>query len=349
MPLLETDYLIIGQGLAGSLLAFELIQRQHKVLVIDNNHVGSSSQVAAGIINPVTGHRLNLTEGFTPNMAKAQETYGQLEKALNCQIYREIDQHRLIKNPGQAEYLKKRLSDPVYNDFLKSTTQKTFKDTRHGVVQVRQTALVDTKRLLESIKRWLKDSESYLSGSIDYTALTPTLTGVSLQGVACQTIEAKYVIFCEGYQAINNPWLKDLPFKLSKGEILTLTNKSQYHTMLSWGRWYVPLTNGLAKLGSNYAWGDLSLNPSTNIKNKLLSSLDENLTLNAELVDHEVGIRPTTQYRQPFIGPISGLENAYCFNGFGSKGCLTIPQHAADLCDFLLNRKPLATEVSKCL
>ena len=111
----------------------------------------------------------------------------------------------------------------------------------------------------------------------------------------------------------------------------------------------MPLGDGLAKLGSNYAWGDLSLNASADIKDKLLGSLHENVNIDAELVNHEVGIRPTTKYRQPFIGPISGLEKAYCFNGFGSKGCLTIPQHAADLCDFLLSYKLLPPEVSECL
>ena len=51
-----TDYLIIGQGLAGSLLAWELIQRDCKVVIIDNGKE-NASQVAAGLINPITGMR----------------------------------------------------------------------------------------------------------------------------------------------------------------------------------------------------------------------------------------------------------------------------------------------------
>ena len=50
------DYLIIGQGLAGSLLAWELIQRDCKVVIIDNGKE-NASQVAAGLINPITGMR----------------------------------------------------------------------------------------------------------------------------------------------------------------------------------------------------------------------------------------------------------------------------------------------------
>lgn len=349
MPSREVDFLIIGQGLAGSLLAFELVQRQQTVLVVDNHNIGSSSQVAAGIINPITGHRLNLTEGFSSNFMAAKETYQKVQKSLSCKIYREIEQHRLIKNAGQADYLDKRLDDPFYQSFLEAATQSNFRDVNHGVAKVKQTALIDSKALLQSTKSWLQRSERYLSAALDYTSITFTKTGVHIDDINWPRIQAKKIIFCEGYQAINNPWLKSLPFKLSKGEILTVTNKSPINLMLSWGNWYVPQADGLAKLGSNYAWGDLSLSPSTGVKDKLLLSLRENLKVNTELMDHEVGIRPTTKHRQPFIGPISGLENAYCFNGFGSKGCLTIPQYASDLCDFILSDKALSAEVCQWL
>ena len=208
---------------------------------------------------------------------------------------------------------------------------------------------IDTKTLLHEIKSWLQSSGSYLAKAVDYTALKFTQSGVQLDAIGSNGVRAKKIIFCEGYQAINNPWLKKLPFKLSKGEILTLKNNSSLQQMLSWGRWYVPHGSDQAKLGSNYAWDDLSLEPSADIKNKLLSSLREHLNIDTQLINHEVGVRPTTKHRQPFIGPISGLSDAYCFNGFGSKGCLTIPRHAIDLCNLLLNDKALSPEVCKWL
>ena len=79
MTVPQFDYLIIGQGLAGSMLAFQLIARGQRVLVIDNDYQGNASQVAAGIINPITGHRLNLTEGFVDYYACAMAFYDQLE------------------------------------------------------------------------------------------------------------------------------------------------------------------------------------------------------------------------------------------------------------------------------
>jgi len=51
------DYIIVGQGLAGSLLAYELMQEGKLVCIVDEHHLGAASAVAAGIINPITGRR----------------------------------------------------------------------------------------------------------------------------------------------------------------------------------------------------------------------------------------------------------------------------------------------------
>jgi len=162
-------------------------------------------------------------------------------------------------------------------------------------------------------------------------------------------VSASKLIFCEGYQAQKNPWLNGLPFKLAKGEVLTVKAQNGPDSMLSWGNWLVPNDDGNYKLGSNYDWGDTSLVPSEAIKQKLFESLELQTDLQASLIDHEVGVRPTTTDRNAFVGEISSLDNAYCFNGFGSKGCLTIPAHAELLCEHLLNNKPLPEKLTKWL
>ena len=53
MPDTQIDTLILGQGLAGSLLAWHLIGGGQKVRVIDDAHRSSASKVAAGLINPL--------------------------------------------------------------------------------------------------------------------------------------------------------------------------------------------------------------------------------------------------------------------------------------------------------
>ena len=55
---MEIDFLIIGQGLAGSALAYRLIKEGKQVVLLDQPEANRSSQVAAGLFNPVTGRKM---------------------------------------------------------------------------------------------------------------------------------------------------------------------------------------------------------------------------------------------------------------------------------------------------
>jgi glycine/D-amino acid oxidase-like deaminating enzyme len=198
------------------------------------------------------------------------------------------------------------------------------------------------------VRAWLREQGAYINTRIDYGALH-----FNTDSVSYHQFSADRVIFCEGYQAISNPWLKDLPFKLAKGEILTIEPPQQANSisnqMLSWGHWLIPHGDNSAKLGSNYAWQDTDLTPSDTVREKLLSSLEEQTGLKPKVMNHQVGIRPTTTHRHAFVGAISKQIRAYCFNGFGSKGCLTIPAHAELLCNHLLNQVVLPEDLTKWL
>ena len=71
------DFLIIGQGLAGSLLAWELIKRKQQVIIVDNGEI-NASQVAAGLINPVTGMRFVKSFDVDLLLPFAKNSYQQL-------------------------------------------------------------------------------------------------------------------------------------------------------------------------------------------------------------------------------------------------------------------------------
>ncbi|HWB65164.1 MAG TPA: FAD-dependent oxidoreductase, partial [Chitinophagales bacterium] len=51
------DFIIVGQGIAGSMLSWFLLRAGQKVLVIDKYNPSSASNIAAGISNPITGRR----------------------------------------------------------------------------------------------------------------------------------------------------------------------------------------------------------------------------------------------------------------------------------------------------
>lgn len=318
-------------------------------MVIDNNHTGSATTVAAGLINPVTGHRLNISEGFNDYNALAKTLYWQIERDLGCTILRNLQQTRLIKNAGQADYLEKRKTQAEYREILNNIDDtggwfNRSADMPYGAINVSQTAVVDTKRLLHHMKAWLLERDSLRELALNYSDLQS-----STATTRYTDIEAKSVVFCEGYQAINNPWLSHLPFKLAKGDILTIQPSKSISRMLSWGNWLIPNQHGGGKLGSNYVWNDTSLRISDESAEKFLLSLRKHTGLQASVLNHEVGIRPSTTQRKPFIGPLSNLPNAYCLNGLGSKGCLIAPSYVSLLCDHLLENQHIPVELTQWL
>ena len=65
----ERDAIIVGQGLAGTTLAWCLLEAGMSVLVTDPEEEITSSKIAAGLITPITGQRLALSwqvETFLP-------------------------------------------------------------------------------------------------------------------------------------------------------------------------------------------------------------------------------------------------------------------------------------------
>ena len=49
----KVDVIVVGQGIAGTLLAHDLIDARQSVAIIDVNLKASATRVAAGLINPL--------------------------------------------------------------------------------------------------------------------------------------------------------------------------------------------------------------------------------------------------------------------------------------------------------
>src|SRR5690625_7436448 len=102
MPV-HVDAIIVGAGLAGIHLALAMQRRGLDPLIIDQEKPSSSSTVAAGMINPITGRRFALTwvyddleKGFTK-----EYTYWEKWEGLffnKNQTFRSISQNDMIND-----------------------------------------------------------------------------------------------------------------------------------------------------------------------------------------------------------------------------------------------------------
>jgi len=344
---MEIDYLIVGQGLAGSILAWELIRHEQRVLVLDNGRENSASRVAAGLINPVTGQRLVKSADVDSCLPVALDYYRKLEQHFVQQFYYPMPMLRLFQSAADRDRFRQRTNDTTYkkylgNSFLPGESGEPIADQLGGFEQ-RQTGYLDITSLMKAIRQWLEQLQSYLPTNFDYQELQ-----LRDDNVRWRELMVKKVVFCEGVAALDNPWFRWLPFQLSKGDVISLHSESALpKKIVNDGYWLLPVDGYTAKVGATYEWQWQTERPSELSRQELWEAF-QRITggLKATIFKHQSGIRPTTRDKHPIIGDHPSYEQLAIFNGFGSKGALTIPQYAMQFVNTLLYDRPLPSDVA---
>jgi glycine/D-amino acid oxidase-like deaminating enzyme len=88
--------LIVGQGIAGAVLAWTLQRRGVVVHVADADFPHRSSSIAAGIINPVTGKRYVKTWRYDDFFPVAKSVYQTMEAQWGVPIWHDQTILRLL-------------------------------------------------------------------------------------------------------------------------------------------------------------------------------------------------------------------------------------------------------------
>ncbi len=334
------DVLIIGQGLAGSLLAYELTQRQISVLVVDNG-LENASQIAAGLINPITGMRLVKSPEIERMLIEARRYYQQLTALFQQPFYIEKPMWRVFQTQQEYGCAVKRLNQADYGHYLgqlHSEADKQWFHHAYGFIEQQQTGYLLTKLLLTALKAFFIARQCYRQSQFDYAS-------VSFNEFVCwQDIRAKWLICCEGYHGRHNPWFGQLPFQLAKGEILTLSGNAVLpDVMLNFGYWFIPLGDESYRLGATFEHQHLDDKPSVNARDELLTALAQRLGEfpGLSVIAQHANVRPTTLDKQPFIGFHPHQPKLAIFNGFGAKGSVTLPFYCKRFADVLLNQASL--------
>jgi len=322
---MQIDVLIVGQGLAGSLLAWTLWEHDFSFLIIDSGEL-NASQVAAGLINPVTGQRLVKSKEVDFLLPAAMACYQRLSQIFGQQVFTSMPMLRVLKNQREYEIACQRVSESNYQGFLRFFTEsRIFGKVSVGLLEQQQTGYLNTRLLLAILRDFFAGKGLYRRVRLDYNdiALQPVLKW--------QDVEPRHIVFCEGHNAIGNPWFGRLPFQPAKGEILSCQSSSQMPAhILNFGHWLIPIDDHSFKLGATFEANYSDERSSEKARRTLLDSA---VTCFPDLApiavqEQRAGIRPTTLDKQPFIGAHPRHSALHIFNGFGAKGSLQIPWYA---------------------
>ena len=342
----RVDTLILGQGLAGSLLAWLLIHAGQRVRVIDDAHRSSSTRVAAGLINPLAGMRFNRRPQAGDWLHAADHLYATLAERFNRPFFHPLPMLRLFRSPEQRRFHARRLLDPasatlLTEAFAPADCPEPVNAPEGGFVQKR-TGYVDLPALLTVLRHWLHESDSLIETDLAYTDVKPHASGVDIDG-----LRARRLVFCEGARLRFNPWFRQLPLAPDKGEILNLRIAGwRPRHIINGAHWLVPLQNGEIRLGATHEHQLLDSGTTEAGRRSLINGLDALLpSAHEKLVTrHQAGIRPATRDRYPLLGRHGEQPALWVFNGFGAHGSLIIPWYAERFCAHLLHGDELPPE-----
>jgi len=338
------DYLIIGQGLAGTALSHTMQKEGKSVFVLEKEDPEAAYKVSAGIINPITGKRINKTWKAEELFPFLFPFYEDLEKLLNVTLIRRLPVYKPFSSIlEQNEWLSKAY-EKNYTLFIDTEVPKSKYDeyiyNEHGGFETRLSGYVDVPLLVEHYRSYLKRENRYEKIKEFNLSCFP-------DHVAVNGIKSKRVIFCEGNKAVNNPYFNWLPFRPSKGQILEIeSDQLNEHVILNKGAFIVPLGNNHFRAGSTYENTFEDQAPTEKATQDIKNRLDNMLKKAYAIKDAKAGIRPAVADRKPLIGLHPEIKTLGIFNGLGTKGVSLAPYFAMRFCKHLEKGEKLDPEVT---
>ncbi|GAB4246660.1 MAG: hypothetical protein OHK005_12490 [Candidatus Methylacidiphilales bacterium] len=324
---MNVDVLVVGQGLAGTQVAWALRGRGLRVLVVDAGHREAASWVAAGVLNPVTGQRLVLSWQADQHLPFAKETYRQQERWLGKSFLREMAIQRVIRSESERTRWERRRLDSAYGSFLgpfyPPGSFGAIRDEPFGSCSILGAAVLDTKCFLQSVrKRWMEEG-ILREDRVEYGEVV-----LKQAGVQWRDVRADRIVFCQGWAGRHHPEFGHLPFQWAKGEIVGL--RVPHHGLdrvINREKWVLPEDNERVRVGSTFCWETLNDVPTSEAARDLVRAVRAMVTgsVVAEVIGHEAGVRPCSHDQRPYVGRSRKDERVWIANGFGAKGALTTP------------------------
>lgn len=339
---MEVDFLIIGQGIAGTVLSYTLMQAGQSVLVMDEYKPNSASRIAAGVINPVSGRRFTVAWQYDQIYPVAMQVYRELEQLLGVPVFQPRDIYNVLPSEQLKEAFMERttglsyMEDPTEE---KVTYYQQWLDQPHGAAIVKG-ATVLLHNLLPAWRDYLQRHNSLREERLELSDLR-----ISQENVKYADITARYLIFCEGAATVNNPWFNYIPFLLNKGEVLKVQIPGfSTPDIIKRSVSLVPQGDDTYWVGATFAWDYPDDAPTAEKREILEKGLQQLLKVPYKVLDQLAAVRPSGTDRRPIMGLHPKYPSLGIFNGLGTKGTSLAPAMAAEFAAYVLQNKPLQAD-----
>jgi glycine/D-amino acid oxidase-like deaminating enzyme len=325
---MEIDYLIIGQGIAGSLLSYELLQRNQRILVMDGPIADRSASMAAGaVLYPQAGRKKTVSALRQAAIQQAVHTYSCMSAMAGKHFCTPLSLIDCGINANTNKAGEKIIDSENVNRFFNTqevtSTQGVFSVDGPAFLQWWRTYLCNQNLFVEAL--FLEEECVFHETGIIYGE-----------------VSARNIIFCRGAAEQRSPAFSSLPFTSNRGDYLLLAIPGLPDNAIYQGEVrLIPKGAQLFWCGSNYIWKYDDLTPSATWRRQTEDYLDKWLRVPYTVVAHKAAERPTTAGQFPLMGFHPRIPHYAIFNGLGTKGFSEGPVLAQIFAEYLCTGKSM--------
>ena len=326
------DLLILGQGLAGSCLAWAAKWAGQSCAVIDDPQPMTASRVAAGLITPITGRRLAKTWRLEEFWPVAVAFYQRVEKEAGRQLLLESPALRVFRDEAERDLFASRRAGFGEMMSVREVSPSMFTDALTapwGGFEMSPAARLNVGSFLDATRQELVSRDAIFATRVSHSEIDvfPDRAVIRRLGVSGEKI-----LLCQGVAAREEPLFKRARFNPAKGEILSVRIPDlQLVGPVHQGIWIARDKESLFRVGATYDWDRLDCEPTEQGRESLRKSLAELVCGSFDVVDHVAAVRPAAQDFRPMVGFHPERPRMGILNGLGSKGALQAPYFAEQL------------------
>lgn len=337
----NVDYIIVGQGFAGSFFAFELLKNKQSFILIDHFQL-NASHIAAGVYNPVVLKRFAPIWNAHNQIEFLEKKTLELESFLSISLLNPHSVARIFHDEEEKQIWLNKANNKEINPFLNSQIlEKPSNITApFGMGLVNKSGRIDAPLLIEKFRNYLIKNNRLLNNSFQHTQLQCLSTGFQYG-----TIQAAKIVFAEGMGVAHNPFFNYLPIYPNKGECLEVHIEAPLEDYIYKKKSFLfaraPHT---FYVGGSYSLTELSQQPTSTVRKTLLSEAAEIYSGKMEVMKHQFAFRPVTQDRRPMVGEHPHYKNMFLLNGLGTRGSILGAYFAHQLFQSIENLQPIEKE-----
>lgn len=344
---MKRDFIIIGEGIAASSLAWQLSESKKNILFINENP--KASFIEDCVINPITEGALSLPRVFNRKIKSLEKFYQSLkpyQKEILLEdktIYQEATPYYL----DNFEYFKNQLEASLNSFTLEYRAEPPlpeFTDKEGILINGKQINIFST---LQIIQKELLKREQFISQKID---LSEIIYEENLARIPSLGLEAKMIIFSQGWERIKESPFNYLPFTPFKIErLLCEFEKPLSRTDILFDNFgmLIPISETRAIFGLTMPLETLNLETSEELKKFLIGFLKLMLKVPFKVIDQQSDIVPSTKDKKTlFLGKHPILPSLFIFNVMGTLSLFNTPYASQIMKEYLCEGKKIPVSIN---